>query len=133
MTKKRPFGVTLLALLAGLAFVVALIHTLQMLHLLPIRGPFGEAHFFAFDALGALLWGVMAAIYLWVFRMLWNLNPQGWLFVVVIAVLNLILAFMSIFGQSTWQSMMPALVVNGLVLIYGLLPGTKAAFGVASK
>lgn len=133
MTKKRPFGVTLLALLAGLAFVVALIHTLQMLHLLPIRGPFGEAHFFTFDALGALLWGVMAAIYLWVFRMLWNLNPQGWLFVVVIAVLNLILAFMSIFGQSTWQSMMPALVVNGLVLIYGMLPGTKAAFGVASK
>lgn len=133
MTKKRPFGVTLLALLAGLAFVVALIHTLQMLHLFPISGPFGEAHFFTFDLLGALLWGVMAAIYLWVFRMLWNLDPQGWLFVVVIAVLNLILAFMSIFGSSTWQSMLPSLVVNGLVLIYGMLPGTKAAFEIPSK
>lgn len=133
MTKKRPFGVTLLALLAGAAFVVALIHTLQMLHLFPISGPFGEAHFFAFDLLGALLWGMMAAIYLWVFRMLWNLDPQGWLFVVVIAVLNLILAFMSIFGNSTWQSMLPALIVNGLVLIYGMLPGTKEAFSIPAR
>ena len=130
MTKKRPFGVTLLALLAGLAFLAALIHTLQMLHLFPISGPFGETHFFTFDLLGAFLWGVMAAIYLWVFRMLWNLDPQGWLFVVVIATLNLILAVMSIFGDSTWQSMLPALVINGLVLIYGLLPGTKSAFQI---
>jgi hypothetical protein len=133
MAKKRPFGVTLLALLAGIAFFVAVIHTLQMLHLFPISGPFGEARFFTFDLLGALLWGVMAAIYLWVFRMLWNLDPQGWLFVVVIAVLNLILAFMSIIGNSTWQSMLPALVVNGLVLLYGLLPGTKAAFSIPAK
>jgi len=130
MTKKRPFGITLLALLVGIAAVVAVIHTLQMLHLFPISGPFGEAHFFTFDLLGALLWGVMAAIYLWVFRMLWNLDPQGWLFVVVVAVLNLIIAFVSIIGQSTWQSMMPALLINGLVLLYSLLPGTKAAFEI---
>jgi hypothetical protein len=131
MTKKRPFGVTLLALLAGVAFVVCVIHTLQMLHLFPISGPFGEARFFTFDLLGALLWGVMAAIYLWVFRMLWNLNPQGWLFVVVIAIFNLILAGLSILGASSWQSMLPSLLVNGLILIYALLPGTKAAFDIA--
>lgn len=133
MTKKRPFGVTLLALLAGLAFVVALIHTLQMLHLFPISGPFGEARFFTFDLVGALLWGVMAAIYLWVFRMLWNLDPQGWLFLMLVAVLNLTLAAVSIIGASTWQSMLPALLVNGLVLIYGLLPGTKAAFSIPTN
>jgi hypothetical protein len=132
MTKKRPFGVTLLALLAGAAFVVALIHTLQMLHLFPISGPFGEAHFFTFDLLGALLWGVMAAIYLWVFRMIWNLDPQGWLFIMVVAVFNLVLAFVSILGASTWQSMIPALLVNGLLLLYGLRPGTKAAFNVVA-
>ena len=130
MAKKRPFGVTLLALLAGAATIVALVHTLQMLHLFPISGPFGEAHFFTFDLLGALLWGMMAAIYLWVFRMLWNLDPQGWLFVVVLAVLNLVLAVLSIFGDSTWQSMMPALLINGLILLYGVLPGTKAAFNL---
>lgn len=132
MAKKRPFGVTLLALLAGAAFVVALIHTLQMLHLFPIRGPFGEARFFTFDLLGALLWGIMAAIYLWVFRMIWNMDPQGWLFIMVVAVFNLVLAFVSILGASTWQSMLPALLVNGLVLLYGLRPGTKAAFNVVA-
>lgn len=133
MTKKRPFGVTLLALLAGIAFLVALIHTLQMLHLFPISGPFGEAHFFTFDLVGALLWGLLAAIYLWVLRMLWNLDPQGWLFVVVIAVLNLVMAGMSILGNSNFQAMLPSLLVNGLILIYSLLPGTKAAFEIPTK
>ena len=133
MTKKRPFGITLLALLAGLAAIAAVIHTLQMLHLFPIRGPLGEARFFTFDLLGALLWGVMAAIYLWVFRMLWNLDAQGWLFVVVLALLYVILAVMSIFGNSTWQSMLPALLINGLILIYANLPGTKAAFSLPAK
>ncbi len=130
MAKKRPFGVTLLALLAGAATIVALVHTLQMLHLFPISGPFGEAHFFTFDLLGALLWGVMGLVYLWVFRMLWNLDPQGWMFIAVIAVLNLILAFLSLLGASTWQAMLPALLVNGLILIYALLPGTKSAFEI---
>lgn len=130
MTRKRPFVVTLLALLAGLAFVVAVIHTLQMLHLFPIGGPFGVAHFFTFDLLGALLWGVMAAVYLWVFRMLWNLEREGWLFIVVIAVFNLILAVLSIIGDSTWQAMLPSLLVNGLILLYGMLPKTKAAFDI---
>lgn len=130
MAKKRPFGVTLLALLAGAATIVALVHTLQMLHLFPISGPFGEAHFFTFDLLGAFLWGVMGLVYLWVFRMLWNLDPQGWMFIAVIAVLNLILAFLSLIGASTWQAMLPALLVNGLILIYALLPSTKTAFEI---
>jgi hypothetical protein len=39
---------------------------------------------------------------------------------------------LSIIGDSTWQSMLPALLVNGLILIYGVLPGTKAAFDIPS-
>ncbi len=65
--------------------------------------------------------------------MLWNLDPQGWTFITVISTFNLILAFMSIFGATTWTEMLPSLLVNGLILIYALLPGTKAAFGVPSK
>jgi hypothetical protein len=129
MEKKRPFGVTLLAILAAVAAIVAIIHTLQMLHLFPIRGPFGAFRFFTFDLLGAILWGILALIYIWLVRMLWNVDPQAWLFLVVLSILNLILAFVSGLGATPWEALLPSIVVNGLILIYLLLPGTKAAFG----
>jgi predicted flap endonuclease-1-like 5' DNA nuclease len=131
MTKKRPFGVTILAILAGIGAVIAIYHTLQMLHLLPISGPFGVFKFFTFDLLGAIVWGILALIYIWVVRKLWNLDPQGWLFVAALATINLILAVISVIGQSTWQAMLPAILVNGLILFYVLLPNTKEAFGVS--
>jgi hypothetical protein len=129
MSKSRPFGVTILAILAGIAAFFAVIHTLQMLHLFPISGPLGVFSFFTLDLLGALLWGLMAAIYIWLVRMLWNLDPQGWLFLVIIAIFNLILALVSILGNSSFQAMLPSILINGVILIYCLLPGTKEAFG----
>ena len=129
MEKKRPIGVMILAIMAVVGAIVAIYYTLQMLHLIPITGPFGVFKFFTFDLLGAILWGIMAAIYIWVARMLWNLDPQGWLFVTVLSTLNLIFALISILGNSTWEAMLPAILINGLILIYCLLPGTKTAFG----
>jgi len=32
-----------------------------------------------------LLWGILAVIYAWVVSMLWTVNPQGWLFVVILS------------------------------------------------
>lgn len=132
MAKHRPFGITLLAILSLIAVVVAIWRVLQALGIAPIT--LGTMSFFVPEAswVNAILWGLMALIYLWVFRMLWNLDPQGWLFIVVVAMFNLILAVLSIFGDSTWQSMMPAFLINGLVLIYGMLPGTKAAFNIVA-
>jgi hypothetical protein len=126
--KKRPFGITLLAIFSLVAALVAIWHTLQMLHLAPVIA--GPVHFFTFDLFGAILWGIMVLIYLWVFRMLWNVEPQGWLFVTVLSALNLILAFVSILGQSSFTEMGPAIVINGIILIYALLPRTKAAFNI---
>lgn len=133
--KRRPFGVTVLAILALIAAVIAGWHTLQMLHLLPVNveTALGTVKFFTFDIFGAILWGVMVLIYVWVFRMLWNVDPQGWLFVTVVSVLNLITAVMSIIGSSSWQAMLPSLLINGLILIYCLLPGTKDAFNAPAK
>lgn len=123
----RPFGVTLLAILAGIAAVFAVIHTLQMLHLFPVF--LGPVRFFTFDLIGALLWGLLAAIWIWVTKGLWNLDPQAWLFVVILSSLNLILAVVSILGQSTWQSVAATILLNGIILIYALTPGVKNAFG----
>ncbi len=125
--RQRPFGVTLLALFAGAAAIVNGWHTLQMLHILPVS--LGESRFFTFDLIGAILFGLLALIYIWVFQMLWAVNPQGWLFVTVLSMLNLILAFVSILGQSTFTAMLPALLINGFILLYCLLPGTRQAFG----
>jgi len=127
-TKKRPFLVSLLALLALLGAAAAIFHTLQFLGLLPFSlGPF---HFYGADWLAALLWTVLALIYLWVFRLLWAVDAQGWLFVTVLSSLNLVLSGVAMLGESSFSAMLPSLAVNAVILIYCLLPGTKAAFGV---
>lgn len=128
---KRPIGVTVLAVLAAIAAIAAIIHTLQMLHLWPISGPLGVFKFFTFDLIGAILWGIMAAIYIWLVRSLWNVQAEAWLFLVILSSLNLILAVISIIGASSWQAMAASIIVNGLILIYCLLPGTRSAFGAS--
>jgi len=126
--KHRPIGMTILAILALFGAAIAFIYTLQMLHLLPVT--LGPVRFWTFDLWADILWGILAFIYLWVFRMLWMVNPQGWMFVVLISGLNLILAFLSVLGGSSWEAMSASIVINGIILIYALLPGTKRAFGV---
>ena len=79
--------------------------------------------------MGAILWGVLALIYIWLVRMLWNVDPQAWLFLVVLSILNLILAFVSILGQSSWEGLAPTILLNLIIVVYCLLPRTKAAFG----
>lgn len=75
------------------------------------------------------MWGLLAAIYIWLVKMLWNVDPRGWLFLTLLSSINLVMAVVSIIGASSWQAMMPSIIFNGLILIYCLLPGTKAAFG----
>ncbi len=128
MVRERPFVVTLLALLALLGAAEALIVTLQMLHLLPVW--IGPVHFWTFDFWAALMWGILFLIYLWVFRMLWNVDPQGWLFLVIITGLNLVLSFFAILGGTSWETMSWAIIINALILIYCLLPNTKKAFEI---
>ena len=126
--KKRPFGITLLAIFAALAALAAAWHTLQMLHIAPVSAD--DVRYFTFDIWGAILWGIMFLIYLWVFRMLWNLDPQGWLYVVVLSTLNLILALVSWLGELSFLDVLPAVLLNAIVLIYANTPGVKAAFNM---
>jgi hypothetical protein len=129
MTQSRPIGVTLLAVLAGVAAVVAAIHTLQFLHLFPFF--LGSVAFFSFDLLAAVLWGFLTVIYVWVAKMLWELDQQGWLFVVVLAFINLVLDVLAVIGTSTWEAMLPGILVSGAILAYCLWPRTREAFGPA--
>jgi hypothetical protein len=128
MEKARPLGVTILAFLAILGAINALIYTLQMLHLLPVF--IGPVAFFTFSLVGAFFWGLLFFIWLWVFRMLWEVNPQGWMFMMVLSLLNLVFGIINVIGASSWQAMAPIIIISGLVFIYCMMPGTKAAFGV---
>jgi hypothetical protein len=127
MKRSRPFVVTILAIVAGIAGVFAAYHTLQYLHILPFW--LGPVALYGFDLWGALLWGLMTVVYAWVVAMLWTMHPAGWLYLVLISVCNLVLAVISIIGNSTAQAMAPAIIINGLILLYCLLPSTKRAFG----
>jgi hypothetical protein len=99
-----------------------------MLHLLPTF--LGPIAFYQFSLIGAFFWGLLFCIWLAVFRMLWEVQPQGWMFVVLIAGLDLIFAIISALGGSSWEAMAPIIIISGLILIYCLLPGTKEAFGI---
>ena len=125
---KRPFTVILLTILAVIAGILAVIDVLRYLAILPIT-TLGPVNFFGFSFIGAIMAGIVAAIWFWAAQKLWTLDPQGWIFVVVIAIVYLIFDFVAILGRSSFQAMLPSILVNAIALVLGLLPGTKRAFG----
>lgn len=126
--KSRPFGVTLLAILAGLAGVLAGVHALQALGIFPYMiGPF-RVHDFSFWSF--LMWGLMVWIYIWLVRMLWQVDKQAWLFMAVITAFNLILDFTVMLGAGAWSDVSLSFILNAIILIYVMLPGVRSAFDV---
>jgi hypothetical protein len=129
-SKQRPILVTILAILAGVAGVVAVFHTLQWLGILPFF--LGPVKLREFNLWYAFMWGLMAWVYLWLTQMLWRVDRQAWLFLAVITVFNLILAFTEILtsATTTFSDVSLNFILNGLILLYVMLPGTKRAFEV---
>jgi hypothetical protein len=124
--RSRPFGVTVLAILAGVLAVIAGIHTLQSLGILPFV--VGDFSIRAFSFFNALMWGMMVWIYIWLIQMLWRMDPSAWLFLAVITVFNLILDFALMLGSSTWSDVSISFLINALILIYVMLPSSRRAF-----
>ena len=126
--KSRPFGVTVLALLAGLAAVLAAVHALQALGIFPFMiGPF-SVHAFSFWSF--LMWALMVWVWVWLVQMLWRVDKQAWLFLAVITVFNLILDFTVMLGAGAWSDVSLSFILNAIILIYVMLPGVKRAFDV---
>lgn len=128
MTKDRPIGVTVISILVLFGAVMAIIFALQMLHILPVF--LGPVAFYTFSLIGAFMWGILAFIYFWLFKLLWDMQPQGWMFALLLSAFNLFFILLSVLGASSWNAMAPGILINGLILIYCLLPGTKQAFGI---
>jgi len=126
-SRKRPFGVWVLVILAGILAALSGVHVLQSLGIVGFAiGPF-KIHAFSF--FNALMWLLMVWVYVWLIQMLLKMDPEAWLFLAVITVFNLILDFMLILGQETWSDVSISFFVNALILIYIMLPGTRKLFG----
>jgi hypothetical protein len=129
VTKERPLGVTILAILATVAAVLAAIHVLQFLGIIPFF--IGPVAMRTFNFFYALMWALLVWVYIWLVQMLWRVDRAAWLFLVIITSFNLILDFVAMLGRSTWQDVSVSFIVNGIILIYCMLPGVRNAFGTA--
>lgn len=127
MERERPLGVTVLAILAGIAAVIAAYHALQFLGV--FRFNFGPVSFRNFNLFSALMYGLLVWVYVWLVQMLWRVDPSAWLFLVVITIFNLILDFLAMIGAGTGVEYGWSIFLNGIILIYCMLPGVRAAFG----
>jgi len=124
--KSRPIGVTVLAILAGILAILAAVAALQWLGFFPRLGP-GPA-IRTFNLWYALMFGLLAWIYIWLTQMLWSVDQSAWIFLAVITVFNLILALVAMISSS-WEDVALSIILNSLILIYIMLPGTRRAFG----
>ena len=121
---KRTAAVYILALIAVFAGIVAVIDTLRYMQWL-----FSPMSFLGAPFLGAILSGMVAIIWFWAAARVWNVDPRGWVFMVTIAAIYLILDVVSLIAGTPFDLLLPSIFINGLALIIGLLPGTKAEFG----
>jgi hypothetical protein len=116
---------TVLAVLAGL---LAALDVLRYLGILPLAS-LGEVDFFGTSIIGAILAALLAAVWFWAAQKLWDLDPQGWQFVVLVAIFYLAFDLVAIIGGTPVQAMLPSIIITGLALILALLPGTRDAYG----
>ena len=127
--KQRTWAVYVLFILAIIAGLLAFVDAARYMGWLPIA-TLGELKFTLPNAqwLGALLEALVGVIWFVVAKWIWDLNESGRLFVLVIAVVNLIILVLAILGQSTFSSVALAVIVNVVALILALLPSTEEAF-----
>lgn len=125
---KRPIGVILLAVGAGLA---GLYQLYQMLVYLGIASfdIVGKSISFPDPQWGAALWTLMiAAIWLWVAAGFWNLRAYAVQFGIFISLFTLIFGFFGLlFGNSYEFQTIPWLLAGGIYL-YLSYPGVQQAF-----
>ena len=128
--RRRPIGVTILAVLAGSVAVLAGLHFLQAVGVLPyVVGPVSVRDF---NLWYTLMWGLTVWAWAWVVRMLWRVDPWAWLVLMVFAAFNLLFDFVALLGTTTVSDLSLSFLLNVVILIYALLPGTRDAFNLPS-
>ena len=127
--RSRPIGVTILAALASVALILAIVHLLQALAIIPyFIGPIAVRDF---NLWYVLMWGLMIWVWLWVVRALLVMDPSAWLFLLIVSGFNLMFDFLTMISAPTTSTDLSiSFVINLVVFGYTLMPGTKRSFGV---
>jgi hypothetical protein len=126
---KRPLGATILAVLAGVALLLAIVHLLQALGIVPYF--IGPVAFRDFSLWYVLLWGLMIWVWLWVVEALWTVRPEAWLFLLIVSGFNLLFDFITMaFSSTTTTDLTASFILSGIIFGYALLPSTKRGFNV---
>jgi hypothetical protein len=124
--RHRPVMVTILAIGAGILAVLAGLHLLQSLGILPFV--IGRFEIRVVSLFYVIMWGLLVWVWIWLIRALWRVDPQAWIFMVVISMFNLIFDFLLVLDSTTWSDVAVSFLINSLVLLYCLLPSTKHTF-----
>jgi hypothetical protein len=133
MTKRRPIGATILAVLAGVALLLAIVHLLQALGIVPyfVGSVGGPGAVRDFSLWYTLMWGLMIWVWVWVIQQLWVASPEAWLFLLIVSGFNMMFDFINMAVATTTTSDLTASFILNLVIFgYTLLPSTKRGFSV---
>lgn len=124
----RPIGVTILAFFAVFLAFLNAIAALRFLGFLPSLGPIEGR---IFNLWYALLYGLLAYIWVWLAQMLLQVDKEAWIFLAVISVFNLCINFVLLVTGGSWYDVNVSVIVSVILLIYIMLPGVRRAFRVA--
>ena len=125
--RSRPLGITLLAILAGLAAVAHLVGALQDFGVVPAVGGSG-AGFFVSDPIDGIIQVAAAGVSLAIAGGLWTGQSWARRAVVAIAALNIAVIFFSQFeGGESWWNAVPGIVFNAAILLYARTPAVRQA------
>jgi hypothetical protein len=126
---KRPIAVTVLAVLACVALALAIVHLLQALGIVPYV--IGQNYVHDFSLWYVLMWALMIWIWVWVIQALWSVNPEAWLFLLIVSGFNLTFDFINmIFTPTATTDLSASFILNLVIFGYTLMPRTKRAFGI---
>ncbi len=125
----RPIGITILALLAGLAGLFEVWRALVFLGIAKFTFV-GQEVSFPDPQWGSALWAVLiAAIWFWVAAGFWNLRAYAWSFGNFIAIFTVIFGFFALLSsQGTMESETVGWLLAIIILFYLNYPGVRNAF-----
>ena len=121
---KRTAAIVILAVLAVFAGLAAVVDTLRYLNIL-----FSPLRFIFSPFLGAGLSALIAFIWFWAASRIWNLDPRGWSFLVIVAAFYLIFDLIALVMGTPIELLLNSIFISILALVLGLLPSTKREFG----